>query len=165
MTVFKTQTRRSVDGSCSACRSPTDRSTREIDLFHMYQSFSTPLTVIFFQLARKCGSQTKRDMNQALHYLHWSKKEHFCMHNPQREEWIKMTPEKKTRHVRFSSLEIVELPYTVGDNPCVSNGCPVAASWLSQKKTQFDIDFFERHRPARRSRKALLLSAVDRNAL
>jgi hypothetical protein len=76
-----------------------------------------------------------------------------------------MTAEKRTRYVRFGSLEIVELPYTIGDNPCVSSGPPIAASWLSQKKTKFDIDFFERHRPARRSRKELVLSTVDRNAL
>jgi hypothetical protein len=70
-----------------------------------------------------------------------------------------------SRHVRFSSLEIVELPYAVGDNPCVSSGVPIAASWVAQKKTKFDIDFFERYRPPRRSKKELLLSAVDRKAL
>ena len=182
--MFETQTRRSgrmVLVRVSSSNGRTDRLRTKILTFSTCIKVSQSTNGHFFQLARNCDSfdlgvgnrriffsvhnPHREEWIKDLQYLNGSKKEHFCMHNPQREEGIKMTPQKKTRHVRFSSLEIVELPYTIGDNPCVSDGCPVAASWLSQKKTEFDIDFFERHRPARRSRKALLLSAIDRNAL
>ena len=72
---------------------------------------------------------------------------------------------KTMKCVRFSLLEIIELPYTVGDNPCVKGGAPISASWRVQKRTQFDVDFFETYRPRRRTRSELVLSKTDRKAL
>ena len=67
--------------------------------------------------------------------------------------------------VNFSKVEIIELPYTLGDNPAVSSGPPVSASWIAQKRTILDLEFFERYRPKRRNRKALQLTKDARKSL
>lgn len=72
---------------------------------------------------------------------------------------------KRSRCVQFSFVEIIELPYTLGDNPSVSGGPPVAASWQSQKRTSLDLEFFELYRPPRRNKSALHLSKEARKEL
>lgn len=67
--------------------------------------------------------------------------------------------------VGFSSVEIIELPYTLGDNPAVSCGPPISASWGSQKRTILNLDFFEQYRPFRRDKEALHLSRRARTEL
>jgi hypothetical protein len=66
--------------------------------------------------------------------------------------------------VTFSKIEIIELPYSLGDNPCCM-GPPIAPSWIAQKRTTLDLEFFERYRPERRSKNALLLSRQARKSL
>jgi hypothetical protein len=66
--------------------------------------------------------------------------------------------------VAFSKIEIIELPYSLGDNPCCM-GPPIAPSWIAQKRTTLDLEFFERYRPERRSKNALLLSRQARKSL
>ena len=67
--------------------------------------------------------------------------------------------------VKFAKVEIIELPYTLGDNPAVSSGAPISASWIAQKKTTLDLDFFEQYRPKRRNRRALQLSKDARMSM
>ena len=67
--------------------------------------------------------------------------------------------------VTFKSVEIIELPYTLGDNPCVSSGCPIMPSWEAQKRTTFRLDFFERYRPKRRSKLELHIPKEARKQL
>lgn len=69
---------------------------------------------------------------------------------------------KRPRAVCFTNVEIVELPYTIGDNPSVSGGVPVSASWVSQKRTSLDLEFFEQYRPPRRDKRALHLTKEAR---
>jgi hypothetical protein len=70
-----------------------------------------------------------------------------------------------SRRVSFGNVEIIELPYTLGDNPSVSGGVPIAASWLAQKRTSFKVEFFEDYRPERRSKKELHLTRAARKKL
>jgi hypothetical protein len=67
--------------------------------------------------------------------------------------------------VSFDSIEIIELPMSLGDNPSVSKGAPVTVEWVAQKRTTFSIDFFEKNRPNRRSRRGLILSAEAREGI
>lgn len=69
------------------------------------------------------------------------------------------------RSVGFATIEIIELPYTVGDNPSVSCGAPISASWYSQKRTSLDLEFFEQYRPLRRNKKDLHLTKEARKEL
>ena len=71
----------------------------------------------------------------------------------------------KRSTVSFSNVEIIELPYTLGDNPSVSSGAPISASWIAQKRTILDLDFFERFRPERRNKRALQLSKDARKSM
>ena len=75
------------------------------------------------------------------------------------------TYKDEDHHVRFSTLEIIELPYTIGDNPSVSDGVPISPSWKEQKRTTFDFEFFETYRPARRTKNELILSCHARKEL
>ena len=71
---------------------------------------------------------------------------------------------QQRRRVRFSTLEVIELPYCLGDNPSVNGGAPVSISWDCQKRTIVDLGFFEEYRPARRNKSALHLNkALRRN--
>eukprot|EP00934_Nitzschia_sp_Nitz4_P002461 Nitzschia sp. Nitz4//scaffold116_size91068//76186//77265//NITZ4_004967-RA/size91068-exonerate_est2genome-gene-0.17-mRNA-1//-1//CDS//3329533605//2451//frame0 len=69
------------------------------------------------------------------------------------------------RNVVFDSVEVIELPYTIGDNPSVSGGVPIAPSWNPQKRTRMDLKQFEEHRPIRRQKRDLHLSEQTRNQL
>mmetsp|Transcript_16271 Transcript_16271/g.30196 ORF Transcript_16271/g.30196 Transcript_16271/m.30196 type:complete len:349 (+) Transcript_16271:77-1123(+) len=68
------------------------------------------------------------------------------------------------RRVGFSKVNIIEFPYAIGDTPC-SSGVPIGASYVAQHQTSFQLDFFERYRPERRTKSDLHISAEDRRAL
>jgi hypothetical protein len=73
-------------------------------------------------------------------------------------------PSKMTRKsVSFSKIEIIELPYTVGDSPTL--GAPVTLGWEPIDRSVFNINFFESFRPPRRKKPALRLSAAKRKHL
>jgi hypothetical protein len=72
--------------------------------------------------------------------------------------------EKQHKRVTFSSISIVEFPYEIGITPC-SSGVPIGASLEAQHQTTFQLDFFEKYRPVRRSKSDLHISANDRKAL
>ena len=82
----------------------------------------------------------------------------------QEEECHQQEPQKR-RRVSFTDVEIIELPYTLGDNPCVSSGVPISASWKAQKRTCLKLDFFEQYRPKRRTKVELHLSKEARKSL
>ena len=60
------------------------------------------------------------------------------------------------KNVRFETVEIIECPITIGDNPSVSSGVPLTIEWDCQKRTKLAVEFFENHRPPRRTNKKLL---------
>jgi hypothetical protein len=67
--------------------------------------------------------------------------------------------------VRFHTVEIIELPLCVGDNPAVSAGVPISLDWDAQRRTTLSLDWFEAIRPpftstrrlSSRRRKSILL--------
>jgi hypothetical protein len=59
------------------------------------------------------------------------------------------TTTKKKKTVTFHKIEIIELAYTIGDNPSVSYGVPLSLEWVAQKRTVLAVDFFETYRPTR----------------
>ena len=67
------------------------------------------------------------------------------------------------RKVAFGSVEIIELPYTIGSGP--TSGAPVALGWELIDRSCFNLDFFEHYRPPRRTKPALRLSAERRRYL
>ena len=71
-------------------------------------------------------------------------------------------PNMATTRVHFGTIEIIEFPWALGDNPSVSSGAPLTIEWMSQCRTQLDFELFETTRPQRRRGSALLLSKRDR---
>ena len=65
--------------------------------------------------------------------------------------------------VSFNQIEIIELPYTIGDGPAC--GVPVTVEWEAQDRTSFKLDFFEQYRPQRRAKNALRLSPDARSQM
>mmetsp|Transcript_117183 Transcript_117183/g.164834 ORF Transcript_117183/g.164834 Transcript_117183/m.164834 type:complete len:155 (+) Transcript_117183:28-492(+) len=63
---------------------------------------------------------------------------------------------KKT--VSFSTIEIIEFPITLGDNPSVSSGAPLTIEWTPQDRCQFELDVFEKYRPRRRHSSRLAIA-------
>lgn len=76
-----------------------------------------------------------------------------------RTKLAKMTGTK----VAFSSVEIIELPYTIGHGP--TSGAPVSLGWEVIDRSSFNLDFFEHYRPPRREKPALRLTAQKRRDL
>jgi hypothetical protein len=73
---------------------------------------------------------------------------------------------KATKNVRFESIEIIELAYTLGDNPAVLNGVPLTIEWEAQKRTTLSVSFFEKYRPPRcEDLRKLLISKSHRREL
>jgi hypothetical protein len=70
---------------------------------------------------------------------------------------------KQQRKVSFNAIEIIELPYAVGDGP--ATGVPISVGWEVQERSVFSIDFFEQYRPRRRPLEALRLSNERRQYL
>lgn len=69
------------------------------------------------------------------------------------------------KQVGFDSIEIIELPMTLGDHPSVSSWPPLTVGWKEQQRTTYSIDFFEKYRPQRRSLSGLVLSAETREGI
>ena len=76
------------------------------------------------------------------------------------------SPITNSKSVRFHSIEIIECPVTIGDNPSVSSGVPITIEWTCQKRTKLGLEFFEKFRPPRRScMKKLRLKSSQREKL
>ena len=69
----------------------------------------------------------------------------------------------RKKFVSFSDIEIIELPYSIGDGP--ASGAPLSVGWDVQDRSLFSIDFFEYYRPQRRTKQALRLPDYFREQL
>jgi hypothetical protein len=58
-----------------------------------------------------------------------------------------MSQTSKERKVSFSAIEIIELPYAVGDGP--ATGVPISVDWEAQERSVFSVDFLEQYRSRR----------------
>ena len=68
--------------------------------------------------------------------------------------------EQKT--VAFDAIEILEFHYILGDNPAVSSGAPIALGHDLVDKTNIGLDYYEKNRGKRKSRKKLSLPVQTR---
>jgi hypothetical protein len=69
-------------------------------------------------------------------------------------------PKKKSLH--FGEVHITEFPITIGDNPFVSEGCPVALDAKAVHSEVLDFAVYERYRPERRSKDKFRLGVTKR---
>lgn len=61
------------------------------------------------------------------------------------------TKKDSKRKIRFDTVEIIELPIGLGDNPCVRGGPPISCTWNPQFRLCANLDHFETMRlPLRR---------------
>ena len=61
------------------------------------------------------------------------------------------------KSVSFGQVHIHSHRYTLGDNPSVAGGPPVALAWECSESYIFDLDEYEREKPAPRSKDSTLL--------
>ena len=67
------------------------------------------------------------------------------------------------KELTFGHVEVIEFPIILGDNPDVSDGCPVSIYRKGKKTEYMDLSFYESRREGkRRSRSKLWLSMTDR---
>lgn len=64
----------------------------------------------------------------------------------------KVVPKRKKeqRRLSFDTIEIIELPIILGDNPSVQDGPPLAVSWMPQFRVTVELETFEAIRPPRK---------------
>jgi len=61
------------------------------------------------------------------------------------------------RSVTFGDVEVCEFLPTIGDNPSVSSGVPVALSFDLERRTILRLDSYEENRSPRRKGKSLMI--------
>jgi hypothetical protein len=74
----------------------------------------------------------------------------MCTHHPKKQ-------------VSFATIEILEFPIMLGDNPSViTSGPPLPTSWEPQFRMEMDLDVFEMNRPRRRCPQDLIIDSGTR---
>jgi hypothetical protein len=71
---------------------------------------------------------------------------------------------KLTKRVSFDTIEILQFPIEVGDNPC-AEGVPISIGWEAHETDVFDLDLYEQHKPEPRGRDDIHIPAQIRQAL
>jgi hypothetical protein len=69
------------------------------------------------------------------------------------------TPKPK---VCFDEVEILEFNYILGDNPGVSAGAPIALGGDLQNQITLEVDYYEKARGKRKSRKKMAIPVHER---
>jgi hypothetical protein len=74
---------------------------------------------------------------------------------------------RRKRSVQFRQIIIIELPIILGDSPSLSTGGPpMSIGWEAIRRTEFELDFYEKYRPKRKAtRRELIVSASGRKNL
>jgi hypothetical protein len=71
-----------------------------------------------------------------------------------------MSPSKPK--VAFDEVEILEFNYILGDNPGVSSGAPIALGDELKSSITLEVDYYEKTRGKRKSRKKLSIPVHER---
>ena len=50
---------------------------------------------------------------------------------------------KTEKRLSFGDVEVLEFPIALGDNPQVSEGCPISMDWQSEKRSVVKLNFYE----------------------
>lgn len=66
------------------------------------------------------------------------------------------------KQVGFDEIEILEFHYILGDNPSVGAGAPIAIGNELVDRSTVDLEFYEKSRGKRKSRKKMILSVPTR---
>ena len=64
--------------------------------------------------------------------------------------------------VGFDEVEILEFNYILGDNPGVSSGAPIALGAELQNQITLEVDYYEKARGKRKSRKKMTIPVHER---
>lgn len=64
--------------------------------------------------------------------------------------------------VAFDEVEILEFNYILGDNPGVSSGAPIALGDELRNSITLEVDYYEKARGKRKSRKKLSIPVHER---
>mmetsp|Transcript_135912 Transcript_135912/g.202120 ORF Transcript_135912/g.202120 Transcript_135912/m.202120 type:complete len:130 (+) Transcript_135912:61-450(+) len=73
---------------------------------------------------------------------------------------------KAAKKLRFNTIEIIEFPVGLGDNPSVPDGPPISCCFDNpQRRVTVALELFEEYRPQRRSRKQIRLDRDFREML
>lgn len=64
--------------------------------------------------------------------------------------------------VAFDEVEILEFNYILGDNPGVSSGAPIALGGELQGSITLEVDYYEKVRGQRKSRKKMAIPVHER---
>jgi hypothetical protein len=64
--------------------------------------------------------------------------------------------------VCFDEVEILEFNYILGDNPGVSAGAPIALGDQLQNSITLEVDYYEKARGKRKSRKKMTIPVHER---
>ena len=64
--------------------------------------------------------------------------------------------------VGFDEVEILEFNYVLGDNPGVSSGAPIALGADLQNQITLEVDYYEKARGKRKSRKKMTIPVHER---
>jgi hypothetical protein len=76
------------------------------------------------------------------------------------------SPASRKRKVGFGDIQVIEFAYSLGDNPSCSGGSPVSICGGDElERIDFQVDYYEKHRPRRRTKRGLLLSKRKRASL
>lgn len=70
-----------------------------------------------------------------------------------------------TKRLRFRTLEVIEFPMEIGDNPSVKSGCPVRLGDEVLSRNRVDINQFEAMKVERRTKNKLRMDAPERSAI
>ena len=70
-----------------------------------------------------------------------------------------------SKKVTFGEVQIHSHQFILGDNPSVSSGPPVTMNWKSFESGTFDLDEYEKQKPAPRSKEAMILPRSFREEL
>jgi hypothetical protein len=70
--------------------------------------------------------------------------------------------QRPKKSVQFKDIETRKYDRTLGDNPSVTDGCPIALDWTYTSLPAVSIDEYEMHRLPRRTRRHLALTPITR---
>lgn len=73
--------------------------------------------------------------------------------------------ERTSKRVSFHTIQIRSYAQTLGDNPCVSYGPPIALDWHFEEACPIDVELYEAKRGPRRSLKQMMLNYYHRMSI
>ena len=120
--------------------------------------------MVFRRYSEKDQRKTLEDVEHALRELKYCRR-HSSDNIKPLDDFEGIGSESRT--VFFGNVQVLEFPIVIGDNPSVTEGCPLTIGWQMQRKTSYDVDSYEILRPPneRRSGKQLRIPSDKRTQI